>query len=659
MYDRFAPKNLVASTGLRSLGLVLLGLGTLACPSDDGGADTVGGTDDEVGTDTATTTGPGESSSSSATDTTSDTTATDTTTANDTTDTTDTTGGGVCGNGLIEDAEQCDTGDLGGLTCQTEGFGGGGLTCTADCMLDTSQCTDCGNGMVDGMEECDGADLGDASTCFDLNLGTAMEPLACNADCTYDFGMCSGCGDAIINDPEECEPAGMLLDKDELGDGTCMNQGFDDGLLSCSPGCTYNTDGCYSCGDAVQQGSEQCDGADFASLTCADFISVSMAPFDTGSLSCLDDCTVDTGNCSLCGDGVVTGSEICEPGVLQGETCGTQGFDDGQLACNADCSGYDTSACTDCGDTLIEGNEQCEGNDLAGQTCNGLGFLGGGTLACTNTCLFNTGMCTNEFCGDAIKNGNDQCDCGNQGVNCTAAQLGNQTCMSQGFSGGALACNSPNNCQYNTNACYSCGDGAINPGEQCDGANLGGATCVSQGFAGGGTLSCNGSCGFNTAQCISIPNPYIACVNPNQAITGAGPGINNPSIINIPVNGTVTDVNMSINALHTWPGDLDFRLIHGGVTRYVIDNPGIPASTFGCGTDNIAVTLDDEAAGGPVENVCNAGPPAINGVRTPNNPLTGFDALTMNGNWNLVIDDTYAAGDNGTLTQWCVTISWQ
>ncbi|NJK33391.1 MAG: hypothetical protein HC927_13870 [Deltaproteobacteria bacterium] len=31
----------------------------------------------------------------------------------------------------------------------------------------------------------------------------------------------------------------------------------------------------------------------------------------------------------------------------------------------------------------------------------------------------------------------------------------------------------------------------------------------------------------------------------------------------------------------------------------------------------------------------------------------------MQGNWSLVIDDTYAAGDNGTLTQWCVTIAWQ
>jgi hypothetical protein len=358
---------------------------------------------------------------------------------------------------------------------------------------------------------------------------------------------------------------------------------------------------------------------------------------------------------------VVTGAEVCEPGVLEGETCQSQGFDDGVLSCNADCSGYDVSECTDCGDGAIEGNEQCEGNNLDGESCTSLGFAGGGTLACSDTCVFNTNQCTNDFCGDGTVNGGDVCDCGNQGANCTAAQLGNQTCASQGYDGGTLTCNSPNNCMFNLSGCYECGDGVINPGESCDGANLGGQTCVSQGFAGGGTLSCNASCGFNTAQCVSIANPYTACVNPNLAITGAGPGINNPSIINIPFNETVTDVNVSINALHTWPGDVAMRLTHGGVTRYMLDRPGQPASTYGCSTPNYAVTLDDEGNGGTVENVCAANSPGIFSPppRTPNQSLNAFDNLATNGNWNLVIDDLYPAGDNGTLTQWCITITWQ
>ncbi len=47
----------------------------------------------------------------------------------------------------------------------------------------------------------------------------------------------------------------------------------------------------------------------------------------------------------------------------------------------------------------------------------------------------------------------------------------------------------------------SCGDGIINGPEVCDGTALGGQTCTSQGF-GGGTLACQSNClAFNTAGC--------------------------------------------------------------------------------------------------------------------------------------------------------------
>ena len=50
-----------------------------------------------------------------------------------------------------------------------------------------------------------------------------------------------------------------------------------------------------------------------------------------------------------------------------------------------------------------------------------------------------------------------------------------------------------------------CGNGTIEDGEECDGANLGGQTCISQGFT-GGTLSCNTpeQCNFNTNLCTSV-----------------------------------------------------------------------------------------------------------------------------------------------------------
>lgn len=45
----------------------------------------------------------------------------------------------VCGNGVIEDGEDCDAGDMDGQTCQTQGFEGGELAC-AYCVFDTEEC---------------------------------------------------------------------------------------------------------------------------------------------------------------------------------------------------------------------------------------------------------------------------------------------------------------------------------------------------------------------------------------------------------------------------------------------------------------------------------------------------------------------------------------
>ena len=51
------------------------------------------------------------------------------------------------------------------------------------------------------------------------------------------------------------------------------------------------------------------------------------------------------------------------------------------------------------------------------------------------------------------------------------------------------------------NPINECGDGVKGTSESCDGSDLGGQTCISQGFS-GGTLACNAvSCTFNTAGC--------------------------------------------------------------------------------------------------------------------------------------------------------------
>jgi cysteine-rich repeat protein len=62
-----------------------------------------------------------------------------------------------CGNNVLEAGEECDGAELGGQSCRQLGFSYGELSCSSNCVLDTSNCvrTGCGNGVVDPREQCD------------------------------------------------------------------------------------------------------------------------------------------------------------------------------------------------------------------------------------------------------------------------------------------------------------------------------------------------------------------------------------------------------------------------------------------------------------------------------------------------------------------------
>ena len=93
----------------------------------------------------------------------------------------------VCGDGVQEQEEACDSADLAGSTCQSEGFAGGTARCNPDCTLDLTLCTQCGNGSVDPGEACDGTSFADAESCADVGLGEPTEPLGCTEDCRIEF----------------------------------------------------------------------------------------------------------------------------------------------------------------------------------------------------------------------------------------------------------------------------------------------------------------------------------------------------------------------------------------------------------------------------------------------------------------------------------------
>ena len=127
------------------------------------------------------------------------------------------------------------------------------------------------------------------------------------------------------------------------------------------------------------------------------------------------------------------------------------------------------------------------------------------------------------------------------------------------------------------------------------------------------------------------------------------------SNISVSGSGTIDDINVSVDMPHAWVGDLIFTVSHNATNVTIIDQPGVPASTFGCSGDDILATLDDEA-GSPVENECAGSVPTINGTFTPNQPLSAFDGGSGNGTWTLTVDDTYTSADSGSLDAWSVEI---
>lgn len=211
------------------------------------------------------------------------------------------------------------------------------------------------------------------------------------------------------------------------------------------------------CGDGILEGNEACDGDDLGGRTCASL------GLGEGQLGCRDDCVAfDPTNCGVeddCGNGMLDEGEICDGTDLAGETCVSQGFDAGDLGCNADCTALVDSECI----------------DWVGDCCAANGSIGCDDSACTQAICDSDPYCCNNMW-------DFQC-----------ASLAQTNAEAQGV------------CAGTGGSCHGlCGDGIVETGEVCDGAALAGATCESAGFEGGGGLACDASCeALDTAGCVA------------------------------------------------------------------------------------------------------------------------------------------------------------
>jgi uncharacterized repeat protein (TIGR01451 family) len=156
----------------------------------------------------------------------------------------------------------------------------------------------------------------------------------------------------------------------------------------------------------------------------------------------------------------------------------------------------------------------------------------------------------------------------------------------------------------------------------------------------------NNACGdgsFSAVRSFTTANE-ICFVGSQPIPDNSATGINN-TLSGIP--GNITDLDVRIEATHTWVSDLQISLVHGATTRLLMDH------TASCSSNDIAATADDEGADGTMASACSTTPPAVSGVRTPNQSLAAFDGQDFAGDWTLRVVDS-AGSDTGNLTRWCL-----
>lgn len=160
------------------------------------------------------------------------------------------------------------------------------------------------------------------------------------------------------------------------------------------------------------------------------------------------------------------------------------------------------------------------------------------------------------------------------------------------------------------------------------------------------------SCGAgNASPVFSFTTLTPICRTPNLTIPdNDASGVADTIMISDSEISTITHLNVSIKATHTWVGDLSFALEHvdTGAKVTLIDRPGGAS----CGGDDLDVLLEDYATAA-VQNQCAAGVPAISGTFSPKNPLSAFEDETLSGTWRLIAADKGFL-TTGTLVEWCL-----
>lgn len=248
----------------------------------------------------------------------------------------------------------------------------------------------CGNGLLEEGEECDGTEL-DGLGCTDLGPAFEGGTLACGPSCTLDATACTLAPDTplvVINEiTSEAVLAGDFAgpnDAIELVNTGTAAADLSGWRLSDDPSLplakTY----------VLPEGTTLEPGAFLVLLTLDETTMTGVLPFG------VSDSNEET--IALADDsGAIVSSVLVDGYLARVSWCRVPDGLGPWLQCEQTFGAQNQTAATACGNGILEGGEACDGQELAGASCAvfGLGYTGG-TPACSPTCELDPAPCTTD-----------------------------------------------------------------------------------------------------------------------------------------------------------------------------------------------------------------------------------------------------------------------
>jgi len=158
-------------------------------------------------------------------------------------------------------------------------------------------------------------------------------------------------------------------------------------------------------------------------------------------------------------------------------------------------------------------------------------------------------------------------------------------------------------------------------------------------------LGGDGDASNNMASSTVINYDCTTATNGDNFPIGPNAGTVTESIINIPDNKVIADINVTVNLFHTWDGDLQLKLVGPDNTQVILSD-----ENGGSGSNYTDTVFDDDAS----VNISSGSAP-FTGSFIPDGDLNDFNGLSSAGDWKLVITDNYD-DDGGALLDWTIQI---